>query len=588
VLRVGVVMYQSSRSKGQELVAQRMVREFNRLGHEAYLITSAYHDWEPLITEEEIARRGGYSHTFERELGIPVLRVGSEIAGWPPRRVLFRNFVGILTQIVSDLKLNVLITHSTLWNGPEDTIKFVVWNRHLAEEGGQNPPVIFCQMSHFQEASDERYTVEERTYREVWNRISLEEIMHQADYIIVTTPLEKEQMKKLGADEGKFVLFPGGIDEDIFESSEKDGFFRLRPGIPKSAHLITCLGTVEERKNALSVVEIAKRFVHDEGVHFVVAGRLDGEYADKVKAAAQGLGNLTLLGEIADEEKAQLIDATSLNITMSRSEALGIAQLEFMYRGVPVITSGVGGQSWVVRDGVNGVVLKGPDDIDGAVSAISLLMKNPSVRNKLSKGAARTSSQATLSNLTAGLSKKLLAKLSRAPGMTPLQEAKEKLIEARVQGGKKVSVTTKRLIVSSVKGGKLALSLPYDEIVRITRFARRSWHFLLFGALLSAAGFAMELMAPAQTQTAFAIAKGAPLFGISGILVGALEVLLPALPMVVAAAFYLVRVKEGYLVHYGKSEKVFLEREFGRALKMADSLTERSLIVEPAEELEAV
>src|SRR5271157_4180099 len=173
MLRVGVIMYETSRSKGQELVAQRMVREFNRLGHEAYLITSAYHDWEPVVTEEEIARRGGYSHTYERELGMPVLRVGSEIAGWPPRRVLFRNFVGVLTQIVSDLKLNVLITHSTLWNGPEDTIKFVVWNRHLAEEGAQNPPIILCHMSHFQEASDERYTVEERTYREVWNRISL-------------------------------------------------------------------------------------------------------------------------------------------------------------------------------------------------------------------------------------------------------------------------------------------------------------------------------------------------------------------------------------------------------------------------------
>lgn len=38
--RIGVIMYQTSKSKGQELVAQRMVREFIKMGHEAYLITS--------------------------------------------------------------------------------------------------------------------------------------------------------------------------------------------------------------------------------------------------------------------------------------------------------------------------------------------------------------------------------------------------------------------------------------------------------------------------------------------------------------------------------------------------------------------
>ena len=358
MLRVGVIMYETSLSKGQELVAQRMVREFNHLGHSAYLITSAYHDWEPIVSEEEIEARGGYLHTFDQSLDIPVIRVGSEVASWPPRRILFRNFVGILTKIVSDLKLNVLITHSTLWNGPEDTIKFVVWNRRLAREGAQNSPILFCHMSHFQEASDERYTVEERTFREVWNRISLEEIMRHADFVIVTTPLEREQMKALGADDSKFVLLPGGVDDEIFETEERNETIRHRLGLRGSVKLVTCLGTVEERKNVLSVAEVAKTLSQDDGVHFVVAGRLEGPYADQVKVAVEGMPNLTLLGEITDEEKAQLIDETFVNITMSRSEALGIAQLEFMYRGVPVVTSGVGGQSWVVQNGVNGVVLK--------------------------------------------------------------------------------------------------------------------------------------------------------------------------------------------------------------------------------------
>ena len=578
-------MYETSRSKGQELVAQRMVREFNHLGHSAYLITSAYHDWEPLVSEEEIEARGGYLHTFDPSLGIPVIRVGSEVASWPPRRILFRNFVGVLTKIVSDLKLNVLITHSTLWNGPEDTIKFVVWNRHLSREGAQNPPILLCHMSHFQEASDERYTVEERTFREVWNRISLEEIMRVADFVIVTTPLERAQMKALGADDNKFVLLPGGIDDEIFEMEEKNGTIRHRLGVGGPVRLITCLGTVEERKNVLSVVEVAKAFAQDGWVHFVIAGRLEGAYADQVKAAAEGMKNLTLLGEITDAEKAELIDETFLNITMSRSEALGIAQLEFMYRGVPVITSGVGGQSWVVQNGVNGVVLKGPDDVEGASEAIRSLRKDSKLRSKLSKGALRTSSQATLSNLIAGLSQKLMDKLSKEPGMAPLEETKETLVEARVQGGKKLAVTTKRLIMSSAKGGKWIISVPYNEIVRIDRFVRHSWRVLAVGAALSAAAFAAEFMAPSQIGALIQSVGLGSVVGASRTLVMALQVVIPGIPLIVAAAIYLTQGRVGYLVRYGKSQKVFLEREFGRALRIADSLTpERNLIEKPEEE----
>ena len=586
MLRIGVIMYETSRSKGQELVAQRMVREFNHLGHSAYLITSAYHDWEPIVSEEEIETRGGYLHTFDANLGIPIIRVGSEIASWPPRRILFRNFVGVLTKIVSDLKLNVLITHSTLWNGPEDTIKFVVWNRHLAGEGGQNPPILFCHMSHFQEASDERYTVQERTFREVWNRISLEEIMLQADFVIVTTPLEKDQMRALGADDNRFFLLPGGIDEEVFETAKRSETIKHSLGLRASVKLVTFLGTVEERKNALSVLEVAKTFAQDDQVRFVIAGKLEGPYAEKVKAAAEGMNNLTLLGEITDDQKAQLIDESFVNITMSRSEALGIAQLEFMYRGVPVITSGVGGQSWVVRDGFNGIVLRGPDDIEGASLAIRSLMKNPKTRSKLSKGALRSSSQATLSVLIAGFSKKLMARLSKEPGISPFQEAKEKLIEARVQRGKKLTVTTKRLIMSSAQGGKRAISIPYDEITRIDRLARRSWGILAIGLAITIAGFAAELLAPAQIGALLASTGMLPKVVSSGVLASALRFILPGIPLIAATAVYLTRVKVGYVIQYGKSKRVFLEREFDRALRMADSLADKRLIPIPAEEAE--
>ena len=76
-MRVGVIMYETSLTKGQELVAQRMVKELRREGTDAYLITSIYHDYEEVVSMKEVNERGGYIHSFDDALNIPVVRVAS-------------------------------------------------------------------------------------------------------------------------------------------------------------------------------------------------------------------------------------------------------------------------------------------------------------------------------------------------------------------------------------------------------------------------------------------------------------------------------------------------------------------------------
>jgi D-inositol-3-phosphate glycosyltransferase len=61
--RIGVLMYQTSASKGQELVAQRMVKDFNALGQTAFLITSIYHDGAEVIPAESLRKNKGFAFT---------------------------------------------------------------------------------------------------------------------------------------------------------------------------------------------------------------------------------------------------------------------------------------------------------------------------------------------------------------------------------------------------------------------------------------------------------------------------------------------------------------------------------------------
>jgi D-inositol-3-phosphate glycosyltransferase len=576
LLRIGVIMYQTSLTKGQELVAQRMVKEFRRQGHEAFLITSIFQDWEPVVEAEEVRKRGGYIHSFDSSLGIPVIRVISESAGWPPRRVSFVDFMATLTQIVDDLKLNTLITHSTLWNGPEEVVKFVEWRRNLAEAGSLHSRLVFCHMCHLQEPSDERYAIYERSFRKAWNETSLPQILNTADFILITTPEEGQFLKRLGAEEDRMMLYPAGVDTEGLDSVKTTQGFREKFGIPEGPKLVSVLGTVEERKNILAVLEVAKLLRTNNGVHFVVAGKLEGDYGTKLKEKSSSIKNVTVTGPISDPDKFRLIKSSYLNLTMSRSEALGISQLEFMAAGIPVITSGVGGQSWVVHDGVNGKVLDGPEDVVGAADAITALVGNPANKKKLGMEASKFASRLSTTRLVSRLAARMevvMQEVSTAGFVGEGIPREEHVIEAWVNSGQRVVATSRRLLVGSAKGGKEAITIPYNEISKIVRHVKAPWPLLAIGGALSFALLASGVTSSApigSLLSSFASTLGAQWLG------PALIMAFPLFPILFCIVIFALRVHEGYLVHYGH-KTLFLPKKFKKAVKLADGLTPQDL-----------
>lgn len=575
-MRVGVVMYQTSLTKGQELVAQRMVRELRREGTEAYLITSVYHDNEEVLPIEEVAGRGGYVHSFDEALDIPVVRVASRKGDWPPRRIVFTDFVSTLGRIVDDLRLDVLVTHSTLWNGPEDAAKFVEWRRNQARDGAPVRPIVFCHMSHFQEPSDERYDLEERTFRQAWNQVSLPMILKVADFVLVTTPYEKESMKKVtDIQDEKFVLFPGGIDSAFLEFGHPADF-RRKYGIPPETKLVSFVGSVEERKNPKAVLKLAEMLQKKEDIIFVIAGRLEGAYGEEVKAASGSLPNVIVTGPLSGGEYLGLMKASYLNINLSRSEALGLAQIEFMYEGVPVISSGVGGQSWVVRDGSTGVVVKGADDLAGAASAIASLVDDAWKRDKLGRKAQEAARELTMPILIRQLTKKVSSRLFLGEHAPQRElEPDERLIEAWVKRGYKVAVTTKKLLVDSAKGGAQVV-IPLTEIVRFKHHRKFSWNALALGGALSAALYLVALLdAPARQSLRFLLVSLSP--SLSADIARSIVWIFALLPVCISFAFLLMTATEGYQITYGVRKKLFLPVDFVKALRIADDLTPRSL-----------
>jgi glycosyltransferase involved in cell wall biosynthesis len=408
-MNIGVVMYQTSFTKGQELVAQMMARELARQGHRAFLITGPYH--EGVIVEEyhRLERSvEGFLFYRKSEFQVSLIRVDGYVSTWPPRRITFRDFVSVLRRLSDSFGLDTIISHSTLWNGPEEIAKFVMWKRMLKAQGLDEGEVIYGHMSHYQPPDPMRYGVIERTFRITWNNIVFPQIFRNANVILCTTPIEEDQMVTMGAERKQCHLYPGGVDEEIFKKfkTKDPASFLEKHSIPPNGKLVSYLGTLEERKNPLAVVRIAKMCRSLKDVRFVIAGRPSNQER-QIRVEAKDLPNLSYIGTISEEEKVALIRTSYINILMSRMEALGLTQLEFMYGGVPVITSAVGGQRWLVRNGIDGIHVNGPEDLKGAADAIKTLAGNPELRNKLAENARIRSQEFTLSKLTSDMASHL-------------------------------------------------------------------------------------------------------------------------------------------------------------------------------------
>ena len=576
-LRIGVIMYQTSRTKGQELVAQRMVSYFKRLGHQAYLITSIYHDGKAVVSEGMIGEKG-YVEAEDSEFKIPIIRVGSFTSRWPPRRVALKDVVASLEKIVNDYRLNVLITHSTMWNGPEEVAKFVEWRRNIKELGGYQDPIIFCHMSHFQEPSPRGYSLVERSFRMAWNRLSLRTILRVANLILVVTPYEEDAKVKMGAARDKCVLFPGGIDDNqflTFASSSSDELLK-RLKLPNGAKIVAYLGTIEERKNPIAIIDVAEKLRDRNDICFVIAGHGESEYANEVKRRAEGMANVAYAGELTDKEKIQLINASYANLILSKVEALGLTQLEFMFGGVPVVTSAVGGQSWIVRDGQDGIHVKGPGDVKGAAQAIVDLVDNGSKHQKYSKSAKERANNFTLSNLIAKLDQTLTREIQRDTGLVELPaEARSSLSEPEVilrswsHGTQKVTVTNRRVFIQRGKVSRNTLEVPYSSINSIDHLRRYRWKTLLAGAGLAVLMLIHHYVTPVLSRplTSKMILLATTAFPILKPEVPQILLNLWLIPISLALLLFIIGARNGYALHGAQLEPVFLPPSFTETIE---------------------
>lgn len=180
----------------------------------------------------------------------------------------------------------------------------------------------------------------------------------------------------------KVEYIPGvGIDLKKFDIVEVNRYMkRSELGLPKEAFVVLSVGELNKNKNQEVVIRaIAK--INNPKIHYVICGQgqLDGYLRNLSKEL--GIENqVHLLGFRKDIP--EICKSSDLFVFPSHREGLGIAALEAMACGLPIITSNVQGIVDYSIDGETGYICK-PTDVDCFSKHIKSLYNDADKRSEM-------------------------------------------------------------------------------------------------------------------------------------------------------------------------------------------------------------
>jgi phosphatidyl-myo-inositol dimannoside synthase len=196
----------------------------------------------------------------------------------------------------------------------------------------------------------------------------------------------------------RVVEIPPGVDLDRFRPlapSEKHDV-RVALGLPAEGPLVVSVSRLVPRKGMDVLIDAAVRLEPElPGLTVAIAGR--GRDAERLAGRiAEHRAPVRLLGGLGDHEVADLVGAADVFAMLCRNRWLGLEQegfgivfVEAAAAGVPQVAGDSGGAGEAVVDGVTGLVLRRPTQVDGAARAISRLVRDDELRSSMALASRR-------------------------------------------------------------------------------------------------------------------------------------------------------------------------------------------------------
>jgi len=225
-----------------------------------------------------------------------------------------------------------------------------------------------------------------RPSRRLYLRAATRSAVRRAARVIAVSHQTKEELVHfLHVPPEKVDVIHNGVGE-AFRPALPDEIARFRKDRGLPARFILFLGTLEPRKNIVSLLEAFARWRKEsgpgagtEGVKLVVAGA-KGWYFERIFALAEELGlagELLFPGFLPEEELPWWYRAAECFVYPSLYEGFGLPVLEAMACGTPVITSSVSSLPEVAG---NAAITVDPGDAGALADAIGRVLGDTALR----------------------------------------------------------------------------------------------------------------------------------------------------------------------------------------------------------------
>jgi glycosyltransferase involved in cell wall biosynthesis len=203
----------------------------------------------------------------------------------------------------------------------------------------------------------------------------------QADRIVAVSRQTKEDVVSFfNIREEKIAVVYQGCDSSFYRPVADDRRQEVRDKYGLTTPYILCVGSIEKRKNLLSVVKALRGL--DSGISLVAIGRRTA-YADTVEAyiREQGLGGrVRLLAGVPFAELPAFYQMAELFVYPSFFEGFGIPVLEALASGTPVVAAS---GSCLEEAGGTGSLYVDPSDADALADRMKQVLTTPQLAGEM-------------------------------------------------------------------------------------------------------------------------------------------------------------------------------------------------------------
>lgn len=291
-----------------------------------------------------ITRKGIWAKEVEKR-GIEVVSMNKKV-GFDPT-VLFR-----LTSYLKKEKPDLVNT--SIWTAD-------LWGRAAAILAGVKHIVV----------TEQNVDIWKQWYHKVIDRV----LFKWTQYVIcVSDEVVNFYHEKFGLPLSKLRMIPNAIDLELFNPSKDYSGLRESLGVRDNSFLFVCPARLHPQKAHQILIEASNLLVTKGHINFHVLLAGDGDRKDELRQLVESKGlskHIHFLGLRQDIPEI-LLQCDSFLLS-SDYEGLSLAILEGMAAGLPIVGTDVGGNSQLIKNGVNGYLTPPQDPSRLAASMLKVI-----------------------------------------------------------------------------------------------------------------------------------------------------------------------------------------------------------------------